>query len=252
MKRTFFIFILLLLLNGATYGQEKPIIEWSEIPADTFIMGSPLTEFNRNADEIQHEVILSAFKMSKYEITFEQYDLFCAATGRNKPSDEGFGRGNRPVINVSWEDASDFASWMGCRLPTEAEWEYACRAGTTTSFFNGTKMTSELANFDGRYPYNKSEKSEYRNKTLPVGSFEANDFGLFDMHGNIWEWCSDFYGDYQTAPQTNPKGAAKGSFHVIRGGGWYFASVYGRSARRGTNVPDYHSGDIGIRLVLIE
>jgi formylglycine-generating enzyme required for sulfatase activity len=228
---------------------KKPTIAWVSIPAGTFTMGSPTSEVGRSSDETQHQVTLSAFKMSKYEVTFEQYDLFCDATGRSKPSDEGWGRGNRPVINVSWDDASAFAEWMGCRLPTEAEWEYAARAGTTTPFNTGNNLTTAQANYNGNYPYNNNAKGEYRQKTMPAGSFAANAYGLFDMHGNVLEWCSDWYGDYSTSAQTNPKGASSGSFRVYRGGGWCSYAFHCRSASRSRNAPDTRDDCIGFRLV---
>ena len=228
---------------------KKPTIAWVSIPAGTFTMGSPSSEVDRGIDETQHQVTLSAFKMSKYEVTFEQYDLFCDATGRSKPSDEGWGRGNRPVINVSWHDATAFAEWMGCRLPTEAEWEYACRAGTTTPFNTGNNLTTSQANYDGNYPYNNNAKGEYRQKTMPVGSFAANAYRLFDMHGNVWEWCSDWYGDYSTSAQTNPKGASSGSYRVYRGGSWLNDALDCRSADRCGTAPDIRDNFIGFRLV---
>lgn len=228
---------------------QKPNIEWVSIPAGTFTMGSPSSEVNRSNDETQRQVTLSAFKMSKYEVTFEQYDLFCEATGRRKPNDEGRGRGKRPVINVSWHDAVAFAEWMGCRLPTEAEWEYACRARTTTPFNTGNNLTTAQANYNGNYPYNNNAKGEYREKTMPVGSFAPNAWGLYDMHGNVWEWCSDWYDDYPTSAQTNPKGPASGSCRVYRGGCWYCLAIYCRSAYRDFSTPDYHDCFIGFRLV---
>lgn len=228
---------------------KKPTIAWVSIPAGTFTMGSPTSEIDRQSDETQHQVTLSAFKMSKYEVTFEQYDLFCDATGRSKPSDEGWGRGNRPVINVSWDDATAFAEWMGCRLPTEAEWEYACRAGTTTPFNTGNCLSTSQANYNGNYLYGSCSKGEYREKTMPVGSFTANAYGLFDMHGNVWEWCSDWYGDYSTSAQTNPKGASSGSTPVFRGGSWYNDASICRSAYRNGSSPDYRAFNIGFRLV---
>ncbi len=223
--------------------------EMVAIKAGTFTMGSPASEVNRGGDETQHQVTLSAFKMSKYEVTFEQYDLFCDATGRSKPDDAGWGRGNRPVINVSWDDATAFAEWMGCRLPTEAEWEYACRAGTTTPFSTGNNLTSSQANYNGNDPYNNNAKGEYREKTMPVGSFAANAYGLFDMHGNVWEWCSDWYGDYSTSAQTNPKGASSGSYRVCRGGSWSSDTRNCRAARRTSFPPDDSSIGLGFRLV---
>jgi len=221
----------------------KPDIAMVSIPSGTFTMGSPISEVNRGDNETQHKVTLSSFKMSKYEVTFEQYDTYCNATGHKKPVDEGWGRGNRPVINVSWEDATAFAEWMECRLPTEAEWEYAARAGTTTPFNTGNNLTTSQANYDGNYPYNNSEK------TLPVGSFAPNARGLYDMHGNVWEWCSDWYGDYSTSAQTNPKGESSGSIRVLRGGSWRNDASYCRTANRNRSTPGFRRNDVGFRLV---
>ncbi len=240
--------VLILLFTGLGYSamsQMKPKIEWVSIPAGTFTMGSPSSEVGRaEDDEIQHQVTLSAFKMSKYEVTFEQYDLFCDATGRSKPSDEGWGRGNRPVINVTWHDATAFAEWMGARLPTEAEWEYACRAGTTAAYHTGSELSASQANYNEKYPFGLD-----LGKTMPVGSFPANAWGLYDMHGNVFEWCSDWVGDYSASAQTNPKGASSGPGLVIRGGSWFFSYLECRSASRMSNEPDAPDSSLGFRLV---
>ncbi|MCX6284916.1 MAG: formylglycine-generating enzyme family protein [Bacteroidetes bacterium] len=228
---------------------QKPRIEWVEIPAGTFIMGSPISEEGRKSNEIQHKVTLSAFKMSKYEITFEQYDLFCEAANREKPNDEGWGRKTFPVIHVNWDDAKAFADWMGCRLPTEAEWEYACRAGSQTPFCTGNNLTTAQANFNGNFPYGDSPKGEFRSRTVPVGSFAPNAWGLYDMHGNIWEWCNDWYDDYSIADQANPGGPESGTFRVFRGGGWRNYAQLCRSAFRYRYFPDYRHFNIGFRLV---
>jgi len=226
----------------------KPIIEFVDIPAGTFTMGSPFSEQGREDDEIQHQVTLSAFKMSKYTITFEQYDLFCEATGRSKP--RAFARGNYPVSQVTWYDAAAFAEWMGCRLPTEAEWEYAARVNTTTPFYTGYCMTSEQANFNGNEPYTNCDKSENRGKPLPVGSFLPNAFGLYDMHGNIWEWCSDWYGEYDVNDKMNPKGPDTGTRKVDRGGAWYDPAWRCRSAyRAGGDPPNSRGTGISFRIV---
>lgn len=231
-----------------TESVKRPTIEWSEIPEGTFIMGSPISEAERKDVETQHKVKLSAFKMSKYPITFEQYAIFCYATGRSDPDDKGWGRGNRPVINVNWKDAKAFATWIGCRLPTEAEWEYACRAGTTTPFNTGNSLTISQANNTCNLKYYNIYG------TMPVGSYAPNAWGLYDMHGNVWEWCSDRYGDYITDYRINPNGPSSGSHRVIRGGCFEYGSHYCRSASRGYNniLPTRGLPWLGFRLVLLK
>jgi len=247
--KTKIIYLLLFFLAVNVTAQTKPEIQWVSIPAGTFKMGSPENEFGRETGEIQHSVTLSGFRMSKYEITFDQYDQFCAATGRNKPDDSGWGRGSRPVINISWIDAMAFAEWMNCRLPTEAEWEYACRAGTSTPFNTGENILTSEANYDGTYPYHNFKQGELRGKTLPVGSFQPNAWGLFDMHGNVWEWCQDWLTQYSADPQTNPKGASHGNLHIGRGGSWKNTAQRCRSAYRYGRGPTHKSNVLGFRLV---
>jgi formylglycine-generating enzyme len=228
----------------------KPIIEFVDIPGGTFVMGSPEDEEGRKNDEIQHKVTLSAFKMSKYTVTYEQYDLFCTATGRNKH--RAFQMGNHPVTQVTWYDAAAFAGWMGCRLPTEAEFEYAARANTTTPFYTGDCLTPDQANFNGEEPYTNCEKGENRDKPLPVGSFPPNAFGLYDMHGNIWEWTGDWYGEYDLKDTLNPKGPETGKNKVIRGGGWREPAGECRSAYRSSVYPGNKGAGMSFRIVKSE
>jgi formylglycine-generating enzyme required for sulfatase activity len=246
--KTKVIVFLLFLLAGNTIAQKKPDIQWVNIPAGTFTMGSPENELGRETGEVQHSVTISAFRMSNYEVTFDQYDMFCDATGRNKPADGGWGRGNRPVINVTWEDARAFAEWMNCRLPTEAEWEYACRAGTTTPFNTGENILTAEANYDGTFPYSNFKQGELRGKTLPVGSFKPNAWGLYDMHGNVWEWCQDWLAPYSMDPQTNPKGPTYGNLHIGRGGSWKNMAQRCRSAYRYARSANHKSNVLGFRI----
>ncbi len=216
---------------------KKPVIEFVDIPGGTFLMGSPVTEKGRKDEEIQHQVTLSAFKMSKYAITFEQYDLFCEATGRKKPW--GFKRGKMPVSQITWYDAQAFAEWMGCRLPTEAEREYAARANTATPFYTGDSLTLDQAFFN-----NKSGM-----EAKPVGSFPPNAFGLYDMHGNMGELCSDWYGEYNLKDTSNPKGPETGGEKVLRGGGWWVSVQECRSASRVGVPPGNRGAGISFRIV---
>jgi formylglycine-generating enzyme required for sulfatase activity len=156
------------------------------------------------------------------------------------------------VINISWDDATAFAKWMGCRLPTEAEWEYACRAGSTTPFNTGENLTTNQANYDGNFPYLPVDGNIYRKQSIEVGSFAPNAYGLYDMHGNVWEWCRDWYGAYPSTSQSNPTGPIEGSFRVCRGGSWLGDACYCRAANLHSASPGNRTSDIGFRLVSLE
>jgi len=228
-------------------------LEMVLIPAGSFMMGSPSGEQDRDDDEKQHKVTLTNdFYIGKYEVTQAQWQ---AVMGNNPSYFKG---ANLPVEQVSWDDCQEFIKKIneltnlrinGFRLPTEAEWEYACRAGTLTPFHYGNSLSSSQANFDGNYPYNTSE-GIYRKKPLPVGSFSPNAWGLYDMHGNVWEWCQDWYGEYPSGSVTNPTGANSGSHRVLRGGGWNSGARICRSAFRLNLSPDNRDNGLGLRLCL--
>jgi formylglycine-generating enzyme required for sulfatase activity len=224
----------------------KAVGEMVRIAAGEFIMGSPDSE-GYDSERPQHQVSIDSFYMSKHEVTFEQYDLFCEKTGRSKPDDRGWGRGKRPVINVSWHDAVAFCDWLSelsgdrYRLPTDAEWEYACRAGTTTryNFGDSPRDLGLYAWYDGNAG----------KQTHPVGNLRANAWGLYDMHGNVWEWCSDWYDEsyYSGSPSSNPAGPTNGQTRVHRGGSWGGGASHLRSANRNYSSPDVTTSFLGFR-----
>ena len=242
------------------------------IEGGTFLMGSPSDEPGRNGDREgpQHEVTVSSFYIGKYPVTQKEYR---EVMGMNPSHFRG---DNLPVERVGWYAALEYcnalseregltpvytvrgirAAWNrnadGYRLPTEAEWEYACRAGTATPFNTGANITTDQANYDGNYSYNNNRRGEHRQVTTPVGSFAPNQWGLFDMHGNVNEWCWDWFGKYTSESQTNPAGAATGSYRVGRGGSWNSFGQYLRSAYRYYYEPSQGDSLIGFRLVRSE
>lgn len=234
------------------------------IPAGSFLMGSPASEAERSEDEgPQHEVTFAKpFAIGKTEVTFDQYDAFADATGRKKPDDPGWGRGNRPVINVSYADAQAYVQWLSqqtgkhYRLPTEAEWEYAARAGTSTPFYTGNCISTEQANYDGNYDYNScgAKSSVYLAKSQEVGNYPANAWGLHDTAGNVLEWTADcWHGNYQNAPQDGSQAwqdANQGDCgtRVVRGGSWNGSPGYLRSAFRYRSNTDEANDNLGFRI----
>ena len=223
---------------GTTMVDPKTGITLAYIPAGTFLMGSPASEEGRGDDETQHQVTLSKpFWMGTTEVTNAQYRRFVEATGHKNPrywDRSEYNAPKQPVVGVSWNDAMAYAKWAGMSLPTEAQWEYAARAGTTTTWWSGS-TEADLARV-GWYSSN-SDSSLHA-----VGEKPANAWGLHDVHGNVWEWTADWYGDYPDSSVTDPA-PESGSYRVLRGGGWYYVAGFSRVALRGYDHP-------GVRLAL--
>jgi len=272
-------------IAGGAGGTQSIPLNFVRIQGGTFLMGSPYNEPQRGDDETQHQVTVNSFYMGIYEVTQREYQ---EVMGTNHSAFIG---DNLPVDYVSWYDAVEYCNrrseregltpaytidknrsdpnnrseidtmrWLitwnrnanGYRLPTEAEWEYACRAGTVTPFNTGNNITASIANYDGRYPYNSSYNANgtHRGMTTAVGSFAPNPWGLFDMHGNVLEWCWDWYGSYSSGAQSDPTGAVSGSYRVTRGGYWLCSGHHLRSANRGFFSPSHlRSSGGGFRLV---
>ena len=249
-------------------------LEMVMIPNGTFMMGSPKTKEtekgSRDNERPDHQVTIKAFCLGKYQVTQAQWKAVAAFPQVNKelkldPSRfKGDGStsltNHRPVEQVSWEDAVEFCDRLSrhtkrqYRLPSEAEWEYACRAGTTTPFHFGETITTDLVNYNGNYTYGQGSKGVYRKETTEVGSFGvANNFGLYDMHGNVWEWCQDdWHSNYEDAP-TDGSGwldiEKSNNRKLLRGGSWYYSPGHCRSAYRYYYNLDYGNDSIGFRVV---
>ena len=223
------------LWMGFTYKGVRHDFRWIE--PGTFTMGSADNEPERGGDEIQQEVTLTeGFWLAETTVTQALWKVVMGDDPSNFKGEQ------LPVEQVSWEDAQHFIAKMNrmkpelqmC-LPTEAQWEYCCRAGTSTPFYFGGQINSELVNFSGNYPYNNGRKSEKRGKTVEVKSLPPNDWGLYEMHGNVWEWCQDWLGD---------------SGCVLRGGSWFSDGRACRSAYRADHAPGFRYSYFGFRLAL--
>jgi formylglycine-generating enzyme required for sulfatase activity len=236
------------------------------IPAGSFLMGSPGNEPERSEDEgPQHEVTLGSFFMAQTPITQVQWRVVAGWQKLErdlKPDPSKFKGANRPVEQVSWLDALEFCRRLSQRtgqrygLPSEAQWEYACRAGSATSFHFGATLTPELANYNGNHVYGNGPKGTYREQTIEVASFPSNGWGLHDLHGNVWEWCADHWHDsYNFAPGDDQPwlipAAADDELRLLRGGSWLDFPGYCRSAYRDLNQPDGADYGVGFRVVCL-
>ncbi|AFZ02386.1 formylglycine-generating enzyme family protein [Calothrix sp. PCC 6303] len=232
--------------NGVT-------LEMVQIPRGTFMMGSPKTEAGRYDNESpQHQVTVPAFLMGKYLVTQSQYQIIMETNPAR------FKGKNRPVEKVSWDDAVKFCEKLSqrtgktYRLPSEAEWEYACRAGTATPFYFGETITTDLVNYDGNSSYASVSTGVCRRETTEVGKLPPNAFGLYDMYGNVWEWCQDtWHSNYNNAPSDGSAWIDNNHHQsqVLRGGSWDNYAVNCRSAFRSYYYPIYNFDMVGFRLV---
>jgi sulfatase modifying factor 1 len=259
-------------------SQDKPIVnavgmKFARIPAGKFLMGSPATEEHRGSDETLHEVVITReFQLGVHEVTQEQYktvmgtnpSFFCKE-GKGKERIAGKQTtGDHPVESVSWLQAVEFCKKLGemkkeleekrtYRLPTEAEWEYACRAGTKQAFHYGNSLDSYKANFNGLIyaSYGVPKAGPFFRCPVKIGDYDPNAFGLFDMHGNVQEWCADWYGPYDPDAKEDPQGPKEGTERVLRGGGWPHSGKSLRSAVRNHLSPGEATYSAGFRVVVM-
>jgi formylglycine-generating enzyme required for sulfatase activity len=234
------------------------------IPPGAFKMGSPTTESERSSDEYAHEVTLTQpYYLGIYPVTQRQFQILTDQNPSYFNSAKGGGP-DYPVENVSWYDAAEFCRRLSevpaekaasrlYRLPTEAEWEFACRASIPMPFSSGLTLSSREANFNGNYPYGMTPRGPYLERTTKVGSFPPNPFGLFDMHGNVWEWCADYYDRnfYRNSPRYDPAGPPSGTLRVVRGGSCFNIGRFCRTAYRFGVVPTNHDIDVGFRVLMM-
>jgi formylglycine-generating enzyme required for sulfatase activity len=242
------------------------------VPAGSYVMGSPTNETQRSSNETQHNVTLTkGFFMSKYLVTQSSFLSLMNTNPSYFTPARGFTLDlTRPVEQVTWFDATNYCSQLtqldraagriftnwSYRLPTESEWEYACRAGTVTPVYYGSNLLSGMANFDGEFEYwagigtSNNPTGILLNRTSSVGSYQPNPWGLLDMAGNLWEWCQDWFGNYPTGPVTDPPGPATGLARVFRGGAFNAPGRYCRSAYRDSYLPSSGFNTVGFRVVL--
>jgi len=230
------------------------------VPSGSFMMGSPDSEWGRfNNEGPQRRVaIMEPFAVGVYEVTFGEWDACLSEGGCNgyQPHGEGWGRGGRPVINVSWEDARAYVTWLSqrtgkqYRLLSESEWEYVARAGTTEPFHTGATISADQANYDSSYTYGSGQKGRYRGRTVQAGTFSPNAFGLHEVHGNVWEWTQDCWNEDYTGAPTDSRAWETGECEqrVLRGGSWGDVPWLLRSADRGKNEPGIRDPKIGFRI----
>jgi len=273
MRKAMLLAIGILLLTVFTFANTELEEDFVLVEKGTFVMGDTWGD-GESDEKPTHRVTLTYdFYIGKYEVTFDEYDAFCEAMGKSKPKDQGWGRGNRPVINVSWNDVIAYCNWLseseglpeaydeegnfldkygrittdpsevtGYRLPTEAEWEYAARDGKKSKGYKyaGSDDVDDVAWYD----------SNSGDKTQEVGKKAPDELGIYDMSGNVWEWCSDWRdsGYYSKSPTTNPYNSTVASYRVIRGGSWVYSARYLRVANRVYALSSNTYADLGFRI----
>lgn len=234
-------------------GAVEFTLRW--LPPGEFLMGSPAGEPERYDDEQLHPVTISrGFWLTDTACT---QGLLGQVIMEKHPGNFA-GNAALPVENVSWDDVQAFLTLLNtllpegvtARLPTEAEWEYACRAGTTTPFSFGTQISPQQVNYNGNLPYAGGREGEYRERTVPVKALPPNPWGLYQMHGNVWEWCQDWYSPYSQGPVADPAGPATGEYRVLRGGSWYGYGMDCRAAFRHKTNPNIRDKLFGFRFVV--
>jgi len=267
-------------LRAALWPPRRALSQWREpipglseeawpdmvtIPAGSFLMGAPEGEEGSRDDERPQRVVTvpRPFALGRVAVTFAMWDAAVAAgfappKGAERLYDQGWGRAQRPVINVIWDDAQAYCAWLNerlglpsgtYRLPSEAEWEYSCRAGTTTPFSFGETISAEQVNYNASIVFGAGRKGDYREQTLPVGSLPSNLWGLHEMHGNVWEWVEDAYGPYPAGPTDScPLVHANSRGRVLRGGSWYDFPLLFRSANRVGDRFGNRDDNVGFRL----
>lgn len=246
--QSLFALAILILISGGIVFSQNIEPEMVFVEGGTFIMG------NEHGDEDEapiHEVTVNDFYISKYEITVDLYETFCSATGRGEPRTESWSKANHPAIYVSWYDAVEFCKWLSketgknYRLPTEAEWEFAAKGGKKTLKlkYAGSNVIDSVAWYQGSIP---------EDGTQAVGSLKPNELGLYDMSGNVWEWCSDIYKKdyYAKSEKDNPKGPKSGNWRIVRGGSWADKAFHARVTYRQSNLPANSGFNDGFRVVM--
>lgn len=258
MKQTTLLLILSFFITNISIGQNAKAPEMVLVKGGTFKMGS-----NDGYDDEKpiHTVTLTDFYISKHEITVAQYRKFCNATGHKfpgKPKKDWYNehesvrewtwRDNHPIVNVTWYDADEYCKWLSeetgenYSLPTEAQWEFAAKGGTKSNNYKyaGSNNINEVAWYD---------ETTYERGTRPVGQLKPNELGIYDMSGNAFEWCNDYYGKYTSKSKKNPTGAKKGEYKTVRGGGWYYVGEFCRVAQRDCPKPTLRKFNYGFRVV---
>jgi len=267
MLKKVILIVLIIVSVGCNCKQTESLSFWKEpitgmefvlIPKGSFIMGSHSINDNSNTEKPHKVTISEDFWLARTEVTQQQWQIIMGVEEFHPEKPSPFRNTNPqyPIVSVSYFDIQKFLNILNklspestFRLPTEAEWEYACRAGTTTPFSTGSHISDAQANFNSEFASDYSTSGNYIGHPVPISSYPPNSWGLYDMHGNVWEWVADWYAPYSSEPVLDPQGPLVGKHKVIRGGSWYFGANNARSSTRRLHEPELWGFSIGFRIV---